>query len=139
MSEDVYFRLGERLNEYNTKMLLVEPYLKILREFYTEEQAELGAEFPVGVFTVDELVEKLNREKGPLTDLLETMADNGLMFVSKTKEGINRYALTQFVPGVVEFQLMRGRDTPKDRKVAKMIEEFFEGETKEMDNVKVKF
>jgi NAD-dependent dihydropyrimidine dehydrogenase PreA subunit len=128
MSEDVYFRLGERQNEYNKKTLLVEPYLKILREFYTEEQATLGSEFPVGAFTADELAEKLNRDKGPLVDLLEDMADNGLMFVTKTEKGISRYALTQFVPGVVEFQLMRGRDTPKDRKVAKMIEEFFEGE-----------
>ncbi len=128
MEKDIYFRLGERLNEYKTKMLLVEPYLKILREFYTAEQAELGAEYPVGTFTAEEAAEKLGRDIGPLTDLLENMADNGLMFVSKNKAGLNRYALTQFVPGVVEFQLMRGRDTPKDRKVAEMIEEFFEGE-----------
>ena len=35
MSDDVYFRLGERLNQHQVKMLLVEPYLKILQEFYT--------------------------------------------------------------------------------------------------------
>ena len=120
MSEDVYFRLGERLNEFKMKMLLVEPYMKILREFYTEEQATLGAEFPIGAFTAEELAEKLNREKGPLVDLLEDMADNGLIFVTKTDAGVSRYALTQFVPGVVEFQLMRGRDTPKDRPLKKI-------------------
>ncbi len=124
MSEDVYFRLGERLNQYPMKMLLVDAYLKILREFYTEEQAELGAEFPLGAFKSDELAKTLNRDKEALTDLLENMADNGLIFVTKTKEGVSKYALTQFVPGVVEYQLMRGNDTPKDRKVARMLEEY---------------
>jgi hypothetical protein len=31
MSQDVYFRLGERLNLYVVKMLLVDPFLDILR------------------------------------------------------------------------------------------------------------
>ena len=39
---DVYFRLGLRLNENSVKMLLVEPFFKILEEFYTPEQAEIG-------------------------------------------------------------------------------------------------
>jgi len=132
MSEDVYFRLGERLNENQVKMLLVEPFLKILGEFYTPEEAELGAEFPLGAFTAVELSEKLNRDLDPLTEMLETMADNGLIFTMKGEDGVTKYALTQFVPGVVEFQLMRGRDTPHDRKVARMTKEFFEGEMREL-------
>ena len=99
MSQDVYFRLGERLNHYAVKMLLVEPFLNILREIYDEKEAELGAEFPMGGFTASELAEKLGREEGALTELLERMADKGLIFVTKT-EGVSRYALTPFVPGV---------------------------------------
>jgi NAD-dependent dihydropyrimidine dehydrogenase PreA subunit len=132
MQDDVYFRLGERLNQHQVKILLVEPYIKILREFYTPEQAELGAALPEGAFTAPELAHALNRDLKPLTELLETMADKGLVFVTKGDDGVSKYALTQFVPGVVEFQLMRGRDTPKDRKVAKLIKEFFEGEMRDL-------
>jgi ferredoxin len=129
MSQDVHFRLGERLNLYAVKLLLVEPFLDILREIYNEEEAELGAEFPMGGFTAAELAETLGREKGALTELLERMADKGLIFVTKT-EGVSRYALTPFVPGVVEYQLMRGTDTPKDRKFARMLTDFMEGDMK---------
>jgi NAD-dependent dihydropyrimidine dehydrogenase PreA subunit len=64
--------------------------------------------------------------------MLETMANNGLVFVVKDDDGVSKYSLTQFVPGVVEFQLMRGTDTPKDRKVARQIKDFFEGEMREI-------
>ncbi|MEW6443922.1 MAG: 4Fe-4S dicluster domain-containing protein [bacterium] len=128
MSQDAYFQLGERLNEYQVKMMLVEPYLKILREIYTDEEAQLGAEFPLGAHTAPELGQKLGRPEKPLAELLERMADKGTIFVTKSDDGVSRYALTPFVPGVVEFQLMRGTDTPKDRKFAKMLEEFMEGE-----------
>jgi len=128
MSEDVYFKLGERLNENPMKMLLVAPFLDILREFYTEEEATLGAQFPLGAHKVRDLAGQLNRDEGELRELLESMADKGLIFVAKTKHGEREYSLTQFVPGVVEFQLMRGTDTPKDRRTARMLQDFFDGE-----------
>jgi ferredoxin len=113
-------------------MLLVEPYFRILEEFYTPEQAEVGAKFPLGAFTVAELSETYDQDQESLTEMLESMADNGLIFVIKGEDAVKKYALTQFVPGVVEYQLMRGRDTPKDRKVAKMLKEFMEGEMRDL-------
>ncbi len=130
--DDVYYRLGLRLNENQVKMLLVEPFFKILEEFYTPEQAEIGARFPIGAFTIPELTKTYNMDGETLTEKLESMADNGLIFVIKAKDGTRKYALTQFAPGVVEYQLMRGRDTPKDRKVAKMLQEFMEGEMRDI-------
>jgi Pyruvate/2-oxoacid:ferredoxin oxidoreductase delta subunit len=131
-SDDVYYRLGMRLNEHQVKMLLVEPYFKILEQFYTPEQAEIGAKFPLGAFTVEELSETYAQDPESLTEMLESMADNGLIFVIKGKDGVRKYTLTQFVPGVVEYQLMRGRDTPKDRKVARMLKDFMEGEMRDL-------
>jgi Fe-S-cluster-containing hydrogenase component 2 len=128
MSEDAYFQLGERLNQYQVKLMLVEPFLKILREIYTETEALFGAGFPMGAYTAGELAQKMEREEKPLTELVERMADKGTVFVTKNDQGVSRYALTPFVPGVVEYQLMRGTDTPKDRKFAKMLEEFMEGD-----------
>ena len=50
--DDVYYRLGMRLNEAQVKMLLVEPFFQLLEQFYTRERAEFGAKFPLGAFTV---------------------------------------------------------------------------------------
>jgi len=131
-NDDVYYRLGMRLNEHQVKMLLVEPFFKILEEFYTPEEAEVGAQFPIGCFTVDELRKTYDQDAESLTERLESMADKGLIFVIKGKDGVRKYTLTQFVPGVVEYQLMRGVDTPKDRKVAKMLKAFMEGEMRDL-------
>ncbi len=124
MSEDVYYRLGERLNVYPVKMPLVDAFLDILREYYTEEQAALGAAMPKGAHPAPDLAKQLGRDEHELVGALETMADSGLVFTARNDAGETAYALTPFVPGVWEFQLMKGTDTPLDRKKAKMMHEF---------------
>ncbi len=131
MTEELYMRLGERLNQYQVKMLLVEPLLNLLRQIYSREEAELAAGFPMGFYSASELASIFGRDEKSLTILLEQMANRGLLFTTKAPEGL-RYALTPFVPGVVEFQLMRGNDTPQDRRIAKLFEEFMEGDMKEL-------
>lgn len=126
MTEDVYFKLGERLNENPIKWPLDDIFLGILREYYTEEQAGLGAGFPLGSHSVDDLVKHLDHEEEELLALLNAMADNGQIFTSRMEDGEIEYSLTPFFPGVFEFQLMRGTDTPEDRKKAKMVKEFME-------------
>ncbi len=128
MSENIYYKLGERLNQFQMKLMLIEPFLNILREIYTEEEAELCSKLPPGSHTAAELAGQFGQDEKTLTGLLETMADKGVVFVLKTDEGVSKYALTPFVPGVVEFQLMRGTDTPHDRKVARMFDAFMEGD-----------
>jgi len=127
MEENVFYKLGMRLNEYPLKMLLVESFLRVLREIYTEEEAQLGSEFPLGSHTLPEAAKLLNRDEKILGVLLEKMANQGTLFTIKDK-GVTRYSLTPFVPGVVEFQLMRATDTPRDRRMAAAFEELMEGE-----------
>ncbi len=136
MSENIYFKLGERLNQGPMKMPLVEPFLDLLREFYTEEQAALAAALPLGAPKARDLAKQLNRDEKELTDLLESMADGGLVFALKNEVGEYEYSLLQFVPGVVEFQLMKGTDTPKDRKIARMFEDMMKNMAKMMSAAK---
>ena len=124
MSEDVHYKLGERLNEYPVKMPLVDAFLDILREYYTEEQAALCAAIPKGNHLAPDLAKQLNRDEQELVESLETMADSGLIFTAKNDAGQTEYSVTPFVPGVWEFQLMRGTDTEHDRKAARMMHDF---------------
>jgi len=126
MGEDIYYKLGERLNEYPVKMPLVDPFLIILREYYTEEQATLGAAIPKGAHLARDLAKRLSRQEQELVASLETMADSGLIFTAKNDAGETEYSLTPFVPGVWEFQLMKGTDTEHDRKAARMMRDFMQ-------------
>ena len=128
MNDDVYYRLAERLNKYQIKLKVAKTFIMALMEIYSYQEAQLASEIPVGSYTVQELAEKLNRDTDSVNELLEAMAFKGTIFVSKTEEGINRYALIPFVPGVIEFQLMRGNDTPRDRKVAILLNNLMKSE-----------
>jgi Pyruvate/2-oxoacid:ferredoxin oxidoreductase delta subunit len=127
MRNDVYYRLGERLNENQVKLPLVDPFLEILREYYTEEQAAAGAGFPLGSHTLGSLAKSMGRDEEALREILESMADEGLAFTLRNEDGQLEYSLTPFFPGAWEFQLMRGTHTPRDRKLAKMTHEFLNG------------
>ena len=81
MDSDLYRRLGERLNENMDRYPLIEPVLLFLKRIFTEEQAALGAEFPLGAHTARDLAVALDRQQTELTPLLERMADQGLIFV----------------------------------------------------------
>jgi len=126
MTQDIHFKLGERLNENTLKWPLVDPFLNILKAYYTEEEAALGAQFPLGKHLARDLARHCGRDEKELIALLDTMATNGQVFTDRNEDGELEYSLTPFVPGVFEFQLMRGTDTPEDRKKAIMVKEFME-------------
>jgi Pyruvate/2-oxoacid:ferredoxin oxidoreductase delta subunit len=121
MDSDVYRRLGERLNQNMVRYPLIEEVLRFLKRIFSEEEAALGAEFPLGAHTARDLAITLGREENELADFLERMADQGLIFVSKNDEGESKYSLVPFVPGLVEFQSMRGTETEEDIETAKIL------------------
>ncbi len=126
MSSDVYQKLGERLNKNLAPFPLIDQVITFLKRIYTEEQAALAAEFPMGAHTSKALSEILNRDRKELTDFLETMADQGLIFVSLNDEGEKEYSVVPFIPGLVEFQSMRGTETPEDIETAHIVKEMIE-------------
>ena len=130
MSSDIYYKLGERLNKNKPSFPLIEPVLKFLKSIYTEEQAALAAEIPMGAHTSRALAEIFNRNQKELTDFLEIMADKGLIFVSKNDDGEKEYSVVPFVPGLVEFQSMRGTETPDDIEQAHIVREMMEATEK---------
>jgi NAD-dependent dihydropyrimidine dehydrogenase PreA subunit len=127
MSEDIYVKLGERLNQNQVKLPLIEPLLAFIRDVFTEEQAQLGAEFPLGAHTLQELSRQLNRDEPGLERLLEEMADEGLIFVEKKEEGGKEYSLSPMVPGIFEFQSIKGEETDKVKRRLQLLHEVHEG------------
>jgi len=127
MSEDIYVKLGERLNQNLFKLPLIDPVLAFLRDVFTEEQAELGAEFPTGAHTLQNLAKQLNRDEAALERLLEEMADEGLIFVERKGKDRKEYSLAPFVPGIFEFQSIKGEETDKVKRRLKLLREVHEG------------
>jgi Pyruvate/2-oxoacid:ferredoxin oxidoreductase delta subunit len=121
MKEDLYVRLGNRLNRNAFQLPLIDEVLVFLKDVFSEAQAELGAQFPLGAHTLKSLARVFSREEKELERLLEDMADEGLIFISKTDEGNKEYSLPPFVPGILEFQNIKGDETDKVKKRLRLI------------------
>ena len=64
--------------------------------------------------------EALGREVKEVTRILEGMADKGLCTAGSLGDA-TFYGAPTFVPGIFEFQFMRGTSTERDRKIARLI------------------
>jgi len=98
VSEDVYHRLGERLNENQVKLLLLDQFLEIQRKYCTEDQAAVGAEFPLGSHKVGPLARPMGRDETDLLGVLEGMADEGLVFTLRQED--NQRGMPQHPEGL---------------------------------------
>lgn len=121
MAEDIYTKLGERLNKNFMRLPLGEPVLAFLRNAFTNEQAEIAANLPLGAHPLEHLAGMLNRKPDELFKLFDRMADKGLIFIHKDDDGVNHYSLPPFFPGIVEFQTMRGTETARDVEIAQTV------------------
>jgi Na+-translocating ferredoxin:NAD+ oxidoreductase subunit B len=116
MTQDIYKKLGERLNRFEGKNPLVESFFKILEQMYAVEEAQLAVDFPDGLYTARELAKFLGRNEGELKKLLEIMADKGTAFTERSETGELRYELIPYVPGAIEYYILRRLDKPEEIK-----------------------
>ena len=126
MDEAIYVKLGERLNRNPVKLPLVKSVLALLRELFTEEQAALAAEMPLGAHTLKSLAGQLNRHETELEKLLETMADKGVIFVAKTETNEKVYSVPPYAPGIFELQFLKGEETEEAKKRARLVTDIHE-------------
>ncbi len=97
----------------------------LAEELFTEEEAALAISMPFGPITAEKMAQDTSRNFDEVEELLERMANKGLLF-SRVKEGVHYYTLLQLVPGISEYQFMRGTSTERDKRLARLFEDFHE-------------
>ena len=123
MIPEIYYELGARLNRFSQKMPLVDDYLLILQEIFTPEEASLAIRLPAQPAALSELSGRTGMPEQVLGAILERMARKGTVF-SLERDGRTEYSAIPFVPGIAEFQLMRGEGSDREKKFAALFEEF---------------
>ncbi len=98
---------------------------ELLEELFTEAEAEVAAKLPPVAISAPDLAEKLSRPVAEITPLLESMADKATVLTRK-KDGVVLYRLLAIMPGMFEFQFMRGTDTERDRRLARMFKAYLD-------------
>ncbi len=120
--EDVYERLRQKLDGLATGYPATESRaeIRILKQLFTEEEAEFFLLLAPLPQTPAEVAEKLERDPEETAAMMEGMAKKGLLFRVRKDETV-RYAAVPYIVGIFEFQINR-----MDRQLALDMNEYFE-------------
>ena len=70
MENEVYVKLGERMNQFEGRYPIVDAYIKVLQEMCTEEEADLASRFPEGEHNMEALAKLYQKDEKDLEKLL---------------------------------------------------------------------
>lgn len=121
--EGVYEKLRQRLDDLATGFPSTESgvEIRILKQLFTEEEAEFFLGLSPLLETPEDTAKRLGRDLQETADLMERMAQKGLLYRVR-KEGGTRYAAVPYVVGIFEFQLNR-----LNPELVQDMEEYFQG------------
>lgn len=99
-------------------------FYALAQELFSPEEAWVCARMPRRPSTLEQIASETKRDPTSLRDTLESMADKGLCTTLKGRHGERLYMALPFVPGIFEYQFMRGTSTERDRRIARLIREY---------------
>ena len=122
MHEEIYKRLGEVMAKRGGMYpgMDIPEFYDLARELFTPEEAAVSSALPSKPKTAKAMADDLGKDESEIKVTLEAMADKGLCR-SFEMDGNQYYAGSPFVPGIFEFQFMRGTCTDRDRRIARVI------------------
>ena len=104
--KDLYRRLGEKIDGLTWRAPWSETLYAILKELYSEEDAEVVVKMPFGLSRIERLEKVTGIARSPLQGRLDALCSRGL--VMDVQVGGQRwYAPSPMVIGIFEFTMMR--------------------------------
>jgi hypothetical protein len=108
-STPAYERLSERLNKFPQGAPASDLLFKILSMLFSEREAELVSLLPLKPFTAQRAAEAWRMGEPEARQLLDALADRGLLIDMLSPDKTYRYFLPPPMVGFFEFSLMRTR------------------------------
>jgi NAD-dependent dihydropyrimidine dehydrogenase PreA subunit len=129
MDEEIYKKLAKHLSSLGMGYPEKEELMEILKENFTPLEAEVALAIPTKVIpfdpvSVSEIAPPQNISKKDLESILSNLAQRGLLFSKKMKDGSMGYALQQFGYGFPQTFFWRGVNTPIAKKMAELIAKY---------------
>ncbi len=105
-SKNVYRKLGEKIDNLTMKAPWNEAFHKIVKELYTEEEADVVVKMPYVLSNLDRISKITGYERTRLKNILGNLANKGLV-IDLYIEGEYYYMPSPVVVGIFEFTMMR--------------------------------
>jgi len=131
MSEKLWYKLASNILKAGGPPIPInETLIELIKTLINEDQLKFLLTFKKPL-NYDQIQLKTGLDDKVLKDILNELMDIGMLtgIPSKTT-GIMVYRLVAFLPGLLEFTLMKGETGPKQKKIAHLWEQLFKDNTK---------
>ncbi len=98
-------------------------FYAMVEELFTPEQASVNNALPAKPATAKEIADLIGRDGTEIENILEGMANGGLCTANR-RDGTVYYGGAIFMPGILEYLFMRGTETDRDKKLARLIVDY---------------
>lgn len=125
MNKNVYRQLLEVMKKRGGLYagLDIPEFFEMVEAMFTPEEAEVNNAMPRGRITAKAMAELMGRNEGEIYEILESMANKGLCR-AYTEGGEQIYESARFFPGIVEDQLMSGKNSEREKKIARLVKAY---------------
>ncbi len=125
VGKDLYRQLGRKIDGLTVRAPWNDVFHALLKELYSEEDADLVVRMPYGLSTLDRLEHVTGLARPKLESLLEGICERGLV-MDVCLNGRYFYAPSPMVIGIFEYTMMRTRGGVDFPKVSKLFAEYLE-------------
>jgi len=125
MPAEVYRRLCEAMAKRGAEYrgMDIPEFYPMAEELFTPEEAEVFLAIPRGYHPASAVATQMGKSEEEVEPILEAMADKGLCSAGKMGD-VTFYGSLPFLPGIFDLQFMRGTNTEKDKRLAKLIHDY---------------
>ncbi|MFQ6058811.1 MAG: indolepyruvate ferredoxin oxidoreductase subunit alpha [Anaerolineae bacterium] len=123
MANGVYVELARRLDRFPIGAPPSKQLYEILKILYSEEEAQVAAQFPMGRVTFEQLQERVKMEPAKLRAILESLAEKALI-IDIPRGDKTFYILMPGFIGFFEFTFMRLQSDLPLKKLAHLMHDY---------------
>ncbi|MDD4051650.1 MAG: 4Fe-4S binding protein [candidate division Zixibacteria bacterium] len=127
VGKDLYRALGRKIDNLTMRAPWNETLYAILKELYTEEEADVAVRMPYAMSTLDRIAEVTGYDRDRLQRILDGLAAKGLV-VDVRVNGAGRYILSPLIIGIFEFTMMRTRGELNTKQWARLFHDYLNGD-----------
>ena len=127
VGKNLYRALGRKIDNLTMRAPWNETLYAILKELYTEEEADVAVRMPYAMSTLDRIAEVTGYDRDRLRRILDGMASKGLI-VDVRANGGYRYILSPLIIGIFEFTMMRTRGDLNMKQWARLFHDSLNGD-----------
>ncbi|HTP51392.1 MAG TPA: 4Fe-4S binding protein [Anaeromyxobacteraceae bacterium] len=125
VGKDVFRKLGRKLDGLETRLPWNDSLYALLKELYSEKEADVLVRMPCGLSTLDQVVTATGLEEAAVRKVLDSLTAKGLVIDLWLCEAYH-YVPSPMVVGIFEFTMMRVGSSADSKRWARLFHDYLE-------------